>query len=334
MKQIIRVTTSLVLAISLLVNTIQPVVAKDTLGIHILSPHDLDEAQQLLSVKENEDDWKYLTVPLTLNDLDDVTLWQRFFDEAKSHKMIPIVRLATRVENGGWIKPNRWQIVRMINFLNLLDWPTEDRYIIVFNEVNHAKEWGNDINPEEYAQILEFTSRWARTEPHNYQVLPAAMDLAAPNSQETMEAFTFLERMYQTNPKIFEFIDIWNSHSYPNPGFSSPPTLNTKNSMRGFLHELDYLKRKTGRDYQVMITETGWTVNKSTAPWLKNYYLYALQHIWSDPQVIAVTPFVAKGAPGPFANFSFYTAEGEPTVHYEALQEALKIWHQQNLDQK
>ena len=59
---------------------------KDVLGIHILTPHDLDEAQQLLSVESTQEEWKYLTVPLTLSDLDDVTLWQRFFDEAKSTK--------------------------------------------------------------------------------------------------------------------------------------------------------------------------------------------------------------------------------------------------------
>ena len=246
--------------------------------------------------------------------------------------MIPIVRLATKVEDGGWIKPNRWQIVRLISFLNLLEWPTEDRYIIVFNEVNHAKEWGNSINPAEYAQILKFTSRWAHTEPQNYKVLPAAMDLAAPNGAETMEAFNYLERMLQA-PDVFDHIDLWNSHSYPNPGFSSPPTLRAKNSMRGFLHELDYLKRKTGKDFEVMITETGWTVNRSTAPWLKNYYLYALQHIWSHPQVKAVTPFVAKGSPGHLLTLVFMMLNGQPTVHYEAFQEALKIWQEQNQNQ-
>lgn len=332
MTHILRVTTSLILALSLTLTAVKPVSAQDVLGIHLLSPHDLEDAKKLLAVGENQDKWKYITVPLTFNDLDDVTLWQRFFADAKSYKMIPIVRLATRVENEAWIKPDRWDIVRMINFLNLLDWPTEDRYLIVFNEVNHAKEWGNDINPQEYAQILDFTSRWAHTEPQNYKVLPAAMDLAAPNGRETMEAFTYLERMYQSNPKIFERIDLWNSHSYPNPGFSSPPTLTAKNSMRGFLYELKFLKIKTGRDFKVMITETGWSINRSTAPWLKNYYLYALQHIWSNPQVVAVTPFVVKGSPGPFANFSFYSESGEPTIHYNALQGALKLWHESESD--
>lgn len=290
-------------------------------GVHLLSTQDLAHAKQLLAAKDGE---HFVTIPLTFSDLNRHQQWQQFFDQCRQEQFAPIIRLATESQDGVWIKPNRRQIVQMFEFLDSLDWPTEELYLIVFNEVNHAQEWGGEINPREYARVLEFTSYWARTEPREYVVLPAAMDLAAPNGPSTMEAFTYLDQMYQANPRVFDYIDLWNSHSYPNPGFSSSPVNQTKNSMRGFIHELNYLKRKTGRDLEVLITETGWKANAATLPWLDAYYLYAFQHIWSHPRVVGVTPFVVQGSPGPFAEFSFFDRDGEPTAQFKAFTEALK----------
>ncbi len=294
------------------------------MGVHILGPSDLDYATQLLKLDQESNQWHFLTVPLTLDDMNRHDYWQDFFRKLKKYKFIPIVRLATRVKDGVWQQPNRKQIVGMFNFMNQLDWPQEERLIIVFNEVNHAKEWGDKIEPIPYAQVLEFTANWAHTEEANYKVLPAAMDLAAPNGPDTMEAFTYLDQMYQYNNRIFSHVDFWNSHSYPNPGFSSSPAQTGKNSIRGFEHELEYLKKKTGNDYKVIITETGWVDNRYTRPWLTQYYLYAMQHVWTHPQVIGVTPFLLRGAPGPFSTFSFFDDSNQPTVIYDAFREAVK----------
>lgn len=294
------------------------------MGVHILSPVDLEYAKKLFTQDGVERDWHFLTVPLTLNDMNQFEYWQDFFIEAKRHKFIPIVRLASTVENGVWAQPNRRQIVGMFKFLNQLDWPSNQRFVIVFNEVNHAKEWGNKIDPAGYADILEFTARWAHTEQANYKVLPAAMDLAAPNAPETMEAFTYLELMLEHNPRIFDHIDVWNSHSYPNPAFSSSPQRMTQDSIRGFEHELAYLKNKTGRDFKVIITETGWVMNRSTVPWLSQYYLYAMQHVWIHPQLIGVTPFLLRGSPGNFADFSFFDEQNQPTQIFDAFTRAFR----------
>jgi hypothetical protein len=303
-----------------------PVLAQEisVLGVHILSPHDMKYAVKLLKEDVDTDRWHYLTIPLTLNDLDRLELWQEFFKECQKERFIPIIRLATRAEGDTWIRPNRKQIVQMFEFMNQLAWPTEERLIIVFNEVNHGKEWGGQIDPISYTQILEFTADWAHTETASYLVLPAAMDLAASDSSQTMEAFTYLSQMLAVNPWIFDHIDIWNSHSYPNPAFSSSPERTGQNSMRGFEFELNYLKRKTDKTFKVIITETGWIENRLTRPWLSKYYLYALQHIWSHPQVIGVTPFIVKGAPGPFAAFSFFDENSQPTAMYKALREGVK----------
>lgn len=313
-------------AFLLLFSMVSTVSANQTkpVGIHILRPEELKEARELIAVDQNTQDWHYVTIPFTLEDMKDQEKWQGFFDEAKELKVIPLVRLATKFENESWIIPNKKQIVDQITFLGSLEWPTDQKYIIVFNEVNHAKEWGGTLDPAEYARVLEFTSSWARSEQKNFVILPAAMDLAAPNGRETKEAFAFLEAMEKEDPEIFSYIDIWNSHSYPNPAFSAAPTGTAQNSLRGFKHELAFLKEKTDKDFKVMITETGWENNAKTSRWLYSYYQYAVDHVWSDPQVLAVTPFILKGSPGPFSGFSFLDAEGKPTKQYLALKEALK----------
>jgi len=239
-------------------------------------------------------------------------------NKCQRNRIVPIVRLATRMEDGFWHIPKRKDIVESIDFLSDLDFPTSKRYIIIYNEVNHAKEWNHKIDPIEYASVLKFASNWAHTEQKNYVVLSAAMDLEAPDGNKTMEAFNYLSQMLVYDPDIFEFIDAWNSHSYPNPGFSNSPLKDGKNSVRGFIHELAFIKKYTGRDLKVFITETGWLDTPKVNRWLDNYYLYTMQHVWSHYQVVAVTPFILQGSPGPFEKFSFLDRNSKPTVHYDA----------------
>jgi hypothetical protein len=296
------------------------------LGMHIMNIDELDPVNRFFADLSKPDqektEWRYVTVPLTLDDLDKSTEWQRFFDRAKQDNIQPIVRLATRAEGANWKVPNRKELVEMVNFLHKLQWPTDQKIIIVFNEVNHAREWGGTIDPVSYLDVLQFTSGWAHATDPSFVVLPAAMDLAAPQGTQTWEAFTYWNRLHELDSEVFSYMDAWNSHSYPNPGFSGSPTATAKNSIRGFQHELAFVKEKSGRDLQVYITETGWAANKSTLPWLESYYTYALQHVWSDPRVVAVTPFVLKGDPGPFSSFGFLDRNDQPTPHYTAISRA------------
>lgn len=290
------------------------------LGIHILNPSEIEAAATLLKTEETKDSWQHVTIPLTLNDLDKDEEWQQFFDTAQQEKVQPIVRLSTRYnsEIDAWEVPDRREIIDLMSFLDRLDWPRSERPIIILNETNHAKEFGDRIAPDEYATILQFASRWAQTSPHDYVVLPAAMDLAAPNGPETMEAFRYLRLMLLADPGVFDHIDAWNSHSYANPGFSSSPLRTDKMSMRGYQHELAFITERTGRNMNVYITETGWVDNARTGRWLDDYYRYTFDNIWSDDRIQAVTPFILQGAPGPFEGFSFMNAQGEPTRQYRA----------------
>lgn len=297
-----------------------------TLGIHILNPSEAQNAKTLLtSADQNKDIWHYVTVPLTLNDLQKKSDWQNFFEYAHQQKLIPIVRLTTRFSDGAWQVPTKKNIVDLITFLSDLQWPSDERYIIAFNEVNHATEWGNSLNPSEYADVLRFTSNWAKSEDKNYLILPAAMDLSSVNSHSSMEAFTYLQQMQQADPQIFDYVDFWNSHSYPNPGFSGKATQKGQQSISGFVTELNYLKDKTGHDFQTFITETGWIENAATTKNLDDYYQYAAEHVWSDPHVIAVTPFILQGDPGPYSGFTFINKKGQPTKQYQAFQKAMNL---------
>ena len=313
------------------------------IGMHILSIHELDTTDSLLgkmhlpanidSLEENtknekkqksQETWQYVTVPFTLKDLENLVEWQTFFDRSKEKKIIPIVRLVTRFENNAWQQPSRKEVVDQLTALSKLNWPTDKKHIIIFNEVNHAKEWGGEISPQNYADHLSFASQWARAEDTNFVILPAAMDLAAPNGNQTMEAFTYLEAMLAHNPEVFNYIDIWNSHSYPNPGFSAPATTTGQNSLRGFEYELNFMKEKTGKDLPVMITETGWELNSKTRSRLTANYNHAVSEIWSESRILAVTPFILQGDPGPFSDFGFIDASGKETPHFYALQGAIQ----------
>jgi hypothetical protein len=326
--KMMRSLTTLLLLLVLMTQVVTPIYAVDTekMGMHILHPSELSQAKQLISTS-NPDKWQYVTIPFTLEDANKQAEWQAFFDKSRQEKVIPLVRLTTRVEKGAWVVPNRRDITRQIEVLSRLTWPTEERHIIVFNEVNHAKEWGGTIDPEEYARILAFTKNWANTEGKNYVVLPAAMDLAAPNGRVTREAFSYLSAMHKADPEIFIGLGGWNSHSYPNPGFSAAPQRKGQNSLRGYENELTFLQGKTDKELPVYITETGWEDSSKTGRYLSSYYLYALQHIWSDNRVKAVTPFVFKGDPGPFTRFSFVKGDGTPTRQYQALQTAMKQFY-------
>jgi hypothetical protein len=326
----IKTYISILSALLLILLSPLPAEAFSNLGVHILHPDELTLAKSFLSEENAPDDWHYVTVPLTLDDTQKYGDWQKFFAQAKQERVIPIIRLATRFENGSWQVPTRKNITDLFAFLNQFDWPVPERYVIAFNEVNHAAEWGGKIDPTQYADILNFTVSWAHSEDRNYKVLPAAMDLAAPNGGQTREAFAYLEAMYQTSPEVFAAVDVWNSHSYPNPGFSSSPTQSGKASVRGFLHELAWLKQKTGRDFETFITETGWVNTPQTSRWLTQYYLYSLQHVWSHPQVKGVTPFLLKGDPGPFAEFGFIDQNNQPTAQYNAVREAFKRFREQS----
>ncbi|MGB9911131.1 MAG: hypothetical protein ACPLKP_00845 [Microgenomates group bacterium] len=294
-------------------------------GIHILEPTDIPLAAQL--VNSSGGDWGWVTIVIRDNDLN-FQKWQQFMNLCRENHLIPLVRLATHPENDIWVKPKLSDSQKWVEFLNQLNWPVKDRYLIIFNEPNHAKEWGGEINPQEYAQILAtFASEFKKTNP-NFQILNAGFDLAAPNSSKTMDVFLFWQKMTQAVPGIFNLLDGWASHSYPNHGFKGKPTDVGKATIRGYQWEIKMLKKyfELKKDLPVFITETGWPKKskqnslfypeKTTAEYLKTAFL----DLWlKDKSIKAITPFVLNYPQPPFEEFSWIDAQGNFSYQYEVI---------------
>jgi len=292
------------------------------LGIHLLSPGEVSEAQKLLTTPDNSP--HYVTIPLTFDDLNYPQRWQAFLDQAHDAHLEPLIRLTTRFENGSWVVPTQADIIHYATFLSSLNWKDDHLTLILFNEPNHADEWGGHLDPQGYANLVNFTLDWFKTEPHTYVLLPAGADLAATNTSTTMDAFSFWKQAFAAAPDMLEKFDGWTSHSYPNPGFANDPWETDAKSLRGYQHELTFLATYTKKDFPVYITETGWNTDTLSVHKLQQYYQVAYSQIWSkDPRIQAVTPFVLQGAPGAFAPFSFLDAKGNPTASYDVYKNLL-----------
>ncbi len=299
-------------------------------GVHVLRPEEIADVVREFAPYREADQPLYVTIPFTLDDCQRTESWQQAFLLAGQNNVVPLVRLATRFNSTdqAWQVPTRRDIVDLANALGQLSWPQNEKHVIVFNEPNHAAEWGGRLDPHEFARVTNFALNWFVTENSRYILLPAALDLAATDTPTTKEALAYWREVLGSKPEILDQLSAWNSHSYPNPGFVSSPERRGQNSLRGFEYELAFLKNYSDRQWEVYVTETGWDSTPRLQTRLKQYYLTAAKQIWNSPSVKAVTPFVFAGSPGPFAGFSFFAADGQPTQQWEALTAMLTALNQ------
>lgn len=292
-----------------------PIQAKPSVGIHILETREIDDIDKVFSQEKEI----FITIPIRTDQLDHKQ-WQEFFTKADEKNLIPLIRLATvyNPESDAWQIPTRSEIVKFAHFFSAMPWQGP-RYIIFFNEPNHAKEWGGMIDPADYADVLSFATQWFETEPFDYVLLPAGLDAAAPNGASTMDSFDFIDAMVEAEPMILDQIDVWNSHAYPNPGFSSSAYRSAKNAIDGWEYELAYLKNNYNKEFQVIITETGWDQRNFSQWQLTQYYEHALTSVWNDNRIRGITPFILQGNNGVFNHFSFLLPDGSPSPQMKAL---------------
>ena len=285
-------------------------VENNKLCVHVFSPDELEPAAKLVNGRENSS-WGYVVVPIQATDRDRKK-WTQFMRTAAQRRVIPIIRVATFGEGPNWAEPENADLIDFANFLNDLPWPTQNRYVIIFNEVNHQEEYGGSLNPEHYADILGNAITIFKRRHADFFILPSAMDNASINSVTAMKSTTYLSRMFAHRPELPSLIDGWNSHAYPNPGFTSPPTARHDHSIRSFQADLTFMKNYTQRVLPVFITETGWDGQSLSAGTINTYYQTAFTSVWNHPQVVAVCPFVLQAFDGPFAKFSLYIKPGTP----------------------
>ena len=221
-------------------------------GIHIVDTNDISDVKPLIG------EWGYVT--MVLSDADrDAGRWQNIFNHMRRLHLIPIVRLATHNEGTGWVKPQKDRFYEIVNLLNSLNWPTENRYVVLYNEPNHANEWGGGIDPEGYADDLVALGTALKQANNDFYILPAGLDASAANDGEAMDEAEYLKRMIAAKPELLRIIDGWTSHSYPNPGFSGSPYAVGRGTLTTYQWELSYLSELgLTKKLPVFITETGW----------------------------------------------------------------------------
>lgn len=292
-------------------------------GIHILDPNEVERVPDLVNSSGGE--WGYVTVPIRDDDKDRIK-WQKFMDKCRELKLIPIIRLATVMKPGAWESPTLYQSLDFANFLNDLDWPVKNRYVIVYNEPNHAAEWDGYVDPAGYAIILKYTSQIFKVRNEDFFILPAGLDAAAPDGGGHLSIYNFMNQMIMEEPDVFEYIDGWNSHSYPNPAFAGSPYDKHSRSIISYRHEIDFLSRFVDKDLPVFITETGWKDNIVGQQRAAIFYKTAFEEIWlADDKIAAITPFLLQSGEGPFAPFSFLQTNGGFKPSYDTIKNISKI---------
>lgn len=297
-------------------------------GIHILFTSELSDAAALVNSSNGE--WGYVTIPIQVGDKD-LEKWQHFMDEARKQKLIPIVRLSTEADpfnTAVWRKPTQLDVIDFANFLNSLNWPIENKYVILFNETNRYDEWGGEPpNPREFADLLFFAASVFKQRDPNFYLIMGGLDNASPNDRvKYMDNFVYLEEMLAQQPELFHKLDAFSSHSYPNPGFVAPPLSNKREGITTYQFEYELVNKNANKKIPAFITETGWDSKKLGESLVAQYYKTAYETIWNKDKdkIVAITPFLLNSQGGTFDIFSFVQA-GKQTQYYATTKDLGKV---------
>ena len=283
-------------------------VPNNRFGVHILDTPEIHEAAKL--VNSNGGSWGYVTIPMRSNDRDRAK-WVKFFLAARTEKIIPIIRLATYPEKDTWVAPTAYDLVDFANFLSDMTWPTKNRYLILFNEPNHANEWGGKVSPKSYVNILLDANTIFKDRSRDYFLLSAGLDMSAPNSKTSMDALEFYRQMSVAQPRWPDAIDGLSVHAYPNPAFMAGPDSVGRYGIASFEYEQKIVNKP------IFITETG-------TKWESGFWPRAFAR-WNRSNIVAITPFVLMAGSGDFAPFSLLDASGQPKSGYREIEALPKV---------
>src|SRR3989344_8129708 len=229
-------------------------------GIHLATPDDgdLDRAEELVNSSGGR--WGYVTLVIQENDRD-LNKWQGVFDKLREQRMIPIIRIATKPDGSNWRRPDKSDAQSWVDFLNKLNWVVQNRYVIIFNEPNHATEWGGKVDGHDYAEVANEFARKLKATDKDYFVMLAGMDASAPSQMPNYEDEAAFLSVVIEKIGTREFNSLFDglaSHSYPNPGFVGSPYVQGRGTIRGYEWELSLLNSIGVKELPVFITETGW----------------------------------------------------------------------------
>jgi len=294
-------------------------VINNKFGIHLAQPSDTDIERARELVNGDAGGWGHVTLVIHADDKD-VTKWQDIFDKLRARRLIPIMRLATTPRGENWERAKKEDANDWANFLNKLNWVVKKRYIILFNEPNHATEWGGEVDADSYADVAAEFAKVLKSSNEDNFIMMAGLDVSAPESKPNyMDAGNFFETVVTKigADNFNKYFDGLSSHSYPNPGFSGSAFGSGRGSVKTYEWELGVLESLGVKDLPVFITETGWNGDVLSRSQIAENFRYAYEQIWlPDARVVAVTPFVLNYQGEPFLKFS-WVKFGEEGVYPE-----------------
>jgi len=279
-------------------------------------------------VNSNGGNWGYVLIPYNVKDRD-YSKWKRVFEDLSTRHLIPIIQL--------WdVDTEKYQgdTKESAGFLNSFLWPVKERYVSVYNEPNDDKFWEGNASAKNYAKILNYTIDVFKQESPNFFMLNGALNASASNGNGYINPLSFMYQMNQEVPGIFEKLDGWASHPYPQPNFSGSPYDTGLWSIKAYEDELNYLKTALDvkKDLPVFITETGWAHAEGSpyngsyfnAPTVAQKYKAAFEDVWlKDDRVRAITPFTILYDP-PYDHFSWVNSDGVSYEQYEVVKKINK----------
>ena len=251
------------------------------------------------TVNANGGDWGYITVVWTIDDREarnaEYNL-QQFLDRCFEHHVQPIVRVATKFSrstkpgnqppgsqgaDGSWSRPDWDEPRRWLEYFEKATWPSRHAWIIVGNEPNLGREWGDEVDAAGYARYLSHFLDVFKGSPR-FDVVSGALDISNSTQLPVMQdALEFLDAMGEAVPGIFARLPAWASNPYRvtsgGPG--------ARYTHLAYEAEFD----RIGREMPVLITEAG-HLETGDEQEIARFYAEAFRDWMADPKVVAATP--------------------------------------------
>ena len=281
-------------------------------GIHLNEPeNDIADAKTLVNTNG---DWGWVVMVIRANDRNKEK-WQKIFNRLREDHLIPVVRIAGRPNSAGfWERPSESDANEWADFLDDLIWPTKTRFVTIYNEPNHAQEWGGSVDPADYANRFVEQAKKFKEKSNDFFILNGAIDAATPNEMPQFASFEyFITEAVNSNSEFLDSIDGWASHSYPSPDFAASVTNTGKASVKSYVYEKAFLESLGAKIDYVFVTETGWKHSEGvendpsriSSEEAARRYKIGFESVWTEDYLVMVAPFIIDYADKPFDNFSF-----------------------------
>ncbi|MEX2425644.1 MAG: hypothetical protein WD401_02675 [Thermomicrobiaceae bacterium] len=138
------------------------------------------------------------------------------------------------------------------------------QHIQIWNEPNLSREWGGEIDPEGYVDLLEEAYGRAKSVDPDVVVLSAPMAMTNEDSERAMPEFDYWERMYADGAG--EFFDVLTATGY---GIDQPPEDEPDPAVIN-LRRIELVRQIMERNGDggkpVWLTEYGWNASPDSIP--------------------------------------------------------------------